>query len=37
MNFIHAVDGTEARGNSVNEEIDRDCIFSEGRGSSQRL
>ena len=28
MNFIHAVDGTEARGNSVNEEIDRDCIFS---------
>ena len=37
MNFIHAVDGTEARGNSVNEEIDRDCIFSEGRGSPQRL
>ena len=31
MNFIHAVDGTEARGNSVNEEIDRDCIFSEGQ------
>jgi|Orb8nscriptome_3_FD_contig_91_1954665_length_534_multi_2_in_0_out_0_2 hypothetical protein len=33
MNFIHAVDGTEAaRGNSVNEEI---AFFL--RGSPQRL
>ena len=31
MNFIHAVDGTEARGNSVNEEI---AFFL---GSPQRL